>query len=61
VLRITLNGYDPSVLDLGQQAAGVGTVLSANSAFPQSRSSLPSNDWFEKKGLISSVLTANKA
>jgi hypothetical protein len=32
VIRVTLDGYDPSVLDLGQETAGVRTILSANSA-----------------------------
>ena len=32
VIRVTLDGYDPSVLDLGQETAGVRIILSANSA-----------------------------
>jgi hypothetical protein len=48
VIRVTLDGYDPSVLDLGQQTAGVGTILSANSAFPHGWSSSTPYDYFEK-------------
>jgi hypothetical protein len=48
VVRVTLDGYDPSILDLGQQAAGVGTILRANSAFPHSWFSSTSLVYFEK-------------
>jgi len=39
MIRVALDRYDPSVFDLGQQAAGVGTILGANGAFPHSWSS----------------------
>jgi hypothetical protein len=38
MIRVTLDGYDPSALDLGQQTAGVGTIFGANRTFPHGRS-----------------------
>ena len=34
VIRVPLDGNDTPVLDLGQQTAGIGTILGANGGFP---------------------------